>query len=288
MSHSQIVLSDGRLLAWHEFGDGAGLPCLFFPGSSSSGLAGRGLDISAKAAGIRLLAIDRPGLGHSDPAPARRLSEVPDDIVELLDQLDLDRVGVLGHSAGGATALAVTYRLPERVTATVVGAGSGPYSEEWFRAEAEIPSQSRAFYGLALRAPWIFGAVLRGSTPRTAKAIELTLGLISRGESPDAVYARTHPDDTRAALEAVADGFRLGSRGPTDDARLICLPWGFRVQDVAGHVHWWHGAQDANVRPAAGHAITSRLPNVTTHVVTGGHYALFDDTHPIWDPLQQT
>ena len=71
-----IRLRDGRVLAWHEFGDGAGVPCLLFPGSSSSGLAGRALDASAVRAGVRLLAIDRPGLGHSDPAPKRRLVDV--------------------------------------------------------------------------------------------------------------------------------------------------------------------------------------------------------------------
>ncbi|WP_422936374.1 alpha/beta fold hydrolase [Sinomonas sp. P47F7] len=285
---NKITLQDGRILAWHEFGEAAGQPCLFFPGSSSSGLAGRGLDASAKAAGIRLLAIDRPGLGHSDPAPTRTLADVPDDIRELLDEQGIQRVGVLAHSAGGATALALNYRLPERVTATVIGAGSGPYSEEWFRAEAEIPGMSRAFYGLALRAPRVFGAVLQSSTPRTAKAIDRTLGLIARGDSPDSVYARTHPDETRAALEAVADGFRQGSRGPTDDARLICRPWGFRVEDVTGHVEWWHGEQDANVRPAAGRAITSRLPDVTAHFVDGGHFALLDGSHPIWDALRRS
>lgn len=282
---NEMTLRDGRTLAWHDFGDAAGRPVLFFPGSSSSGLAGRGVDASARAAGIRLLSIDRAGLGHSDPAPARLLVDVPDDIAELLDRQGLDRVGVLGHSAGGATALAVTYRLPDRVTTTVIGAGSGPYAEEWFRAEAEIPGMSRTFYGLARHAPRIFGAVLRSSTPRTAKSIDRTLGMISRGESPDAVYARTHPDETRAALEAVADGFRQGSHGPTEDARLVCLPWGFRVEDVHGHVEWWHGLQDGNVRPAAGRAITSRLPDVTAHFVDGGHYALLDGTHPIWESL---
>lgn len=283
---SAVTLQDGRVLAWYEFGDADGVPCLFFPGSSSSGLAGSGLHASAKASGVRLLAVDRPGLGHSDPAQARRLADVPQDIRELLDALGIERVGVLAHSAGGATALAVTHLLRDRVTATVIGAGSGPYSEEWFRAEAEISGMSRAFYGLALRAPGVFGAVLRSSTPRTAKAIDRTLAMISRGGSPDAMYARRHPAETRAALEAVADGFRQGSRGPTDDARLICLPWGFRVEDVTGHVEWWHGEQDRNVRPAAGRAIIARLPDVTAHFVDGGHYALFDGTHPIWDALR--
>jgi pimeloyl-ACP methyl ester carboxylesterase len=285
---NEITLRDGRQLAWHEFGDVAGAPCLFFPGSSSSGIAGAGLDASARAAGIRLLAIDRAGLGHSSPAPERSLAAVPDDVRELLDQLRMDRVGLVGHSAGGPTVLAVAHRLPERVTAAVIGAGSGPYSEEWFRAEADIPRMTRAFYGLARRRPRIFGAMLRMGTPRSAKAIDRMLGMISRGDSPDAVFARAHPAETRSAMEAVADGFRQGSAGPTDDARLICMPWGFAVEEVPVRVEWWHGQQDRTVSPAAGRAVTSRLPDAATHLVPGGHSALFEQADQIWAPLVGT
>jgi pimeloyl-ACP methyl ester carboxylesterase len=284
----QIVLTGGRRLGWYEFGDGSGAPCLFLPGSSSSGIAGRALDAPATAAGIRLISIDRPGLGRSDRAPARRLVDWPDDIAELLDQVSIDRAGVLGHSAGGAFALAVADRLADRVSATIVCAGSGPYSERWFRDEAHQTPMSRVFYGLALHAPRLFGAVLSSGTPRTAKGIDRTVGLMSRGTSPDVVFARTHPEETRASLEAVADGFRQGREGPTDDARLICSPWGFELEDVHASVEWWHGAQDGTVKPEAGEAITSRLPHATMHLVDGGHTLLFERAQEILQPVRRT
>jgi pimeloyl-ACP methyl ester carboxylesterase len=276
-----IALSDGRTLAWYEFGDATGRPCLFLPGSSSSGLAGAPLHDAAIRAGIRLISLDRPGLGHSDRGPVRALVDWPADVVELLDALGADRAGVLGHSAGGAFALALARGVPERVSATVVCAGSGPYDEAWYREAAAQSATSRVFYGLARHAPRLFGALLQSSTARTPTAIDRTLALISRGTSPDAEFARTHPDDTRPALEAVADGFRQGSGGPTDDARLVCLPWGFRVEDVAAPVVWWHGEQDGNVKPSSGQAMVARLPQVTAHFVPGGHAVLFADPDPI-------
>jgi pimeloyl-ACP methyl ester carboxylesterase len=126
---------------------------------------------------------------------------------------------------------------------------------------------------------------MQSSTPRTATAIDRTLGLISRGASADAAFARTHADATRTALAAVADGFRQGSRGPTDDARLVCRPWGFRPEDVQAPIEWWHGEQDGNVRPAAGRAVVARLPHVTGHFVDGGHYLLFAEPGTILAPL---
>jgi pimeloyl-ACP methyl ester carboxylesterase len=284
----QIVLEDRRRLSWYEFGDASGAPCIFLPGSSSSGIAGRALDTAATAAGIRLISIDRPGLGHSDRAPVRRLVDWPDDVAALLDQEGIDRVGVLGHSAGGAFALAVADRLGDRVSATVVCAGSGPYSERWFRDEAHQTPTSRVFYGLALHAPRLFGAVLSAGTPRTAKGIDRTVSLMSRGTSPDGAFARTHPEETRAAMEAVADGFRQGHEGPTDDARLICSPWGFELEDVHAPVEWWHGEQDGTVKPEAGRAITARLPHATMHLVEGGHTLLFERPQEILEPVRRT
>lgn len=276
-----VSLWDGRILAWHEFGAPDGRPCLFLPGSSSSGLAGAPLHEAAERAGIRLLSLDRPGLGLSDPAPDRPLADWPADVIELLDALGIERIGLLGHSAGGAFALAAAHHLGDLSTAVVICAGSGPYDEAWYRADAAQNATSRVYYALARHAPGLFGALLSSGTARTPAAIDRTLALISRGSSPDAEFAQSRPDETRLALEAVADGFRGGSRGPVDDARAVCRPWGFRVEDVSAPVVWWHGEQDGNVKPSAGHAMVARLPQATAHFVDGGHTLLFAEPDPI-------
>jgi pimeloyl-ACP methyl ester carboxylesterase len=269
------TLSDGRTLSWYEYGDRGGSPCLFLPGTATSGRAGAALDAAATAGGVRLISVDRPGLGHSDPAPARRLIDWVGDIQQLVDHEGLDRFGLLGHSAGGAYALAVAERLGDRVSRTVVGAGSAPYSEDWTRTDGMVSKVSRFYYGLAVRAPRLFGALYLLSAPRSAKAVDRLMAMTTRGESPNAQFARAYPDQTRASLEALADGCRQGAAGLTNDIVTLCRPWGFDLRDVAGPVEWWHGEQDTNVSPQSGREITSRLPEVTTHFVHGGHYVLF-------------
>jgi pimeloyl-ACP methyl ester carboxylesterase len=282
------ALDDGRGLAWYEFGDPDGSPCLFLPGAGIAGSAGAALDVAATVGGIRLICPDRPGLGHSDPAPPRPLVDWAGDVGHLMGHLGIERFGLLGHSAGGAYALAVAHVHPDRVLGTVIGAGSPPYAEAWTHAEGMMSRMSRLYYGLALRTPRLFGALYLLSAPRSAKAVDRLLALAARGESPNARFARAYPDETRASLQALADGCRQGAGGPTGDIVALCKPWGFDLSDVTVPVEWWHGEQDTNVTPRSGRAMTSRLPAVTAHFVDGGHYALFEHAAEAMPPLRAT
>jgi pimeloyl-ACP methyl ester carboxylesterase len=270
-----MTLADGRTLAWYEYGDRAGVPCLFFAGAVTSGRAGTCLHEAAMTNQVRLISVDRPGLGQSDPAPTRPLVDWGRDVEQLIDHLDVGRFGVIGHSAGGAFALAVAHRLADRVSGTLIGAGSAPYGENWVRADGLMSRADRLYFGLALRAPDLFGRLYLLSAPRSARAVNRFAALASRGKSADAEFARSYPQLTRSAMEALVDGCRQGVSAPIDDTVVLCRPWGFTLQAVAGRVEWWHGKQDANVSLQSAREVTSRLPNARTHIVDGGHYVLF-------------
>ncbi|MDQ0140235.1 alpha/beta fold hydrolase [Cupriavidus necator] len=66
---------------------------------------------------FRVIAVDRPGAGHSTrmPGAAADLPAQADALAALCDQLGLERPLVVGHSLGGAIALALAVRHPERV-----------------------------------------------------------------------------------------------------------------------------------------------------------------------------
>jgi pimeloyl-ACP methyl ester carboxylesterase len=70
----RVRLRDGRALAYAEWGDEHGRPVFFFHGSPLSRL--RCPDGEAtEAAGVRLVAVDRPGFGGSDLQPGCRLED---------------------------------------------------------------------------------------------------------------------------------------------------------------------------------------------------------------------
>jgi pimeloyl-ACP methyl ester carboxylesterase len=66
-------LPDGRELAWLELGKPKGPPVFFFHGTPGSRLQATTNEKSIFAAGVRLIAVDRPGYGHSTYQRDRRL-----------------------------------------------------------------------------------------------------------------------------------------------------------------------------------------------------------------------
>lgn len=77
------------------------------------------------AAGLRVVAFDRPGSGLSDKPLRFDYSQAAqaDFTVQLMDVLGIRRAVLAGHSAGGNVVLHVARRRPERVAGLVVAAG---------------------------------------------------------------------------------------------------------------------------------------------------------------------
>lgn len=73
----------------------------------------------------RVIAVDLPGFGRSGPPPGGYSIEAfADAIAELLKQLDLPKVVVVGHSIGGLLAVRFAHRHPDLVDAIVLAAGT--------------------------------------------------------------------------------------------------------------------------------------------------------------------
>lgn len=98
-------LPDGRLLGWAEWGPSDGFPVLLCPGAVTSRWLGFGADAVA-ALRVRLVSVDRPGLGGSTPAPGRMFGDFADDIRRLAALRGLGRPAVIENSQGAPFALA--------------------------------------------------------------------------------------------------------------------------------------------------------------------------------------
>ena len=107
--------ADGTRLAYHQAGEGRPLICL--PGGPMQASAYLG-DLGGLSAHRRLVLLDLRGTGESaipaDPASYRCDRQV-DDVEALRVHLGLDRIDLLGHSAGAALALLYAARHPDRV-----------------------------------------------------------------------------------------------------------------------------------------------------------------------------
>ena len=115
--HGALRLPDGRAMAWAEYGSARGLPCLLIPDTASSRLApGWLLHDSALPAVIRMLAIDRPGIGVSDPIGLGGGEQPAEDLRRMVETLAVGRVAVIGIGQGADDAFAFAARYPALVT----------------------------------------------------------------------------------------------------------------------------------------------------------------------------
>src|SRR3954452_16993060 len=96
------VLRDGRTLEYWEGGDPHGRGVVFHPGSPCTRVMGREGHDAALAAGVRLVAISRPGYGGSTlPNGRPSLRAVGIDTAALARGLGMEHYAVLGASGGG-------------------------------------------------------------------------------------------------------------------------------------------------------------------------------------------
>jgi len=115
-TNKTIHLHDGRTLGYAEYGRADGKALFYFHGHPGARLEARFLAEQAAQTGIRLIGVDRPGMGQSSFQTGRRLLDWPDDVAELADSLQLDRFAVVGFSGGGPYALACAYKISHRLT----------------------------------------------------------------------------------------------------------------------------------------------------------------------------
>jgi len=106
-----VECADGRRLAFREYGAVDGAPVFNF-----HGWPGSRLDFAANdaAAGVRVVAVDRPGMGGSDFQRRRRVLDWPADVAAVADAFGLDRFAVLGFS----------FRIPARARVRVCAGGT--------------------------------------------------------------------------------------------------------------------------------------------------------------------
>jgi len=113
----------GRRVRYVDMGEGAPLVLLHGTGGAWQSWL---LNLEGLAERLRVIAIDLPGFGQSDPLPpAPDMSAYAASIAALLDQLGLDRVSILGHSLGGVAAMRFAFEHPQRTASMILLDGGG-------------------------------------------------------------------------------------------------------------------------------------------------------------------
>lgn len=238
----RLRLSDGRRLAFREYGDPAGRAVLCFHEGMGSSLLPPGAGALAWQRGLRILAPERPGFGLSDPPPPgfRWFEGVADDMLALLADRGVDRVRIAAVLSSAPCALHTAERLGERAELVLLCSGRAPRRTRIDRASS-LYARMRA--GMEAQ-PWAVEALF--AILRLRVSPQLTRQMIGRtaaGTPGDAAYLEAHPEFADYVCQYVGECFARTSRGPAHELSAFRRGENEPAPRVAAPLAVWHGGQ---------------------------------------------
>ncbi|KAH7233385.1 Alpha/Beta hydrolase protein [Fusarium tricinctum] len=275
-----IDLSDGRHLGYHEYGDPKGLPVIYLHGSPDSGVTLSGFeDPLAKRLGVRWIAPDRPGIGHSTYQPNRKVLDYPADLRSLIEHLELDQYRIIGTSGGTGYTLACAQALPrDALLAVGICAGVGPWeagsagqSETMRQLMMIWKSQNQEFVKYLEN---IFLAAAQDPDPSKMEAVWKEQ---LKGFQPADREVLATPDALQSAVKVFRQVYAQGGAGHGMEMKLITEPWGFQIEDIDYEgIRLWYGSADENTSPEMGRYMAERLPKSVYKEYPGEtHYSMW-------------
>ncbi|WP_148616038.1 alpha/beta fold hydrolase [Nocardioides rubriscoriae] len=264
-----VAVRGDRRLSFAEYGAPRGDALVWMHGTPG---ARRQIPLEARAYaldhGLRIIGIDRPGIGSSTAHLYRDIYDWTGDLELLLDALGVDTVHVVGLSGGGPYALAAGAGLPGRVLGVGVLGGVAPTVGpdavgggiiQLAVALAPLLTATRVPLGIALT------NAIRLVRPLAGTGLDLYAAVQPAGDKN--LLAR--PEFKAMFLDDLLNGARFQTLAPLSDLVLFTRDWGFRAADVVAPVRWWHGDADHIVPFAHGAHLVSRLPDAEMSVIAG-------------------
>jgi pimeloyl-ACP methyl ester carboxylesterase len=280
MDAQTITRPDGRHVAFDVHGPADGpvvLLCHAAPGS-------RRFDpdpAATTAAGVRLVTVDRPGYGGSDPVSRGIVPTIPvsaDDAAAVLDHLGVRSAVLAGWSAGGRVAAALAAARPDVASALFLIATPAPDDD----------------------VPWVddtYRPAIAAMRSAPADAVDMMVANLTAatggdegGDGDATVLVTGGPADERAlaadgalrdrVVAMVAEAMAQGPVGTAADiVAYTVADWGFDPAAIGAPTTCVYGADDTLVPPAHGEWWAARIPAARVEVVDGaGHLVVV----PAW------
>jgi pimeloyl-ACP methyl ester carboxylesterase len=264
-------LPDGRALAYCEYGVPDGIPVFNFHGLPGSRIDTRIIADEARAAGLRLITADRPGIGRSDPVRGKRTyAGWAHDVANLADALDIERFSVVGYSCGGPYALAVAAELPERVER--VGLVSSVATSEMPGYRKGLAPTDKSMTALSRYAPWLARAFVGQAVSQARRRPDKFGAQLDRDLRSEPDRAILDQGLRPTVVELFKECTRNGPAGMVEDFAVWARPSHIRFEDIKAPTGLWHGDADTSVPVEHSRWLASRIPGALLTVLPGaGH-----------------
>ena len=241
---SAIQLDAKRKLGYAEFGPPHGLPILWFHGTP-----GARTQIPFKAReyanenDIRIICVERPGIGDSTPHLYVCIKDIVYDIEKLLMHLKIQQFGLVGLSGGGPYVLACSEYFKERVYGAAILGGVAPTigDEAPLGGPAQRAIKIERFLCFAHKPiSRILKSTIQSTSAYALPILDFGVKFIKNTET----LTLSRPEMKEMILDDIISGTKSNFSSLIFDIILFARPWGFSVKDITTPTHFWAGTED--------------------------------------------
>jgi len=264
-----VAVRGDRRLSFAEYGSRRGPAIVWMHGTPG---ARRQIPLEARAYaerhGLRLIGLDRPGIGSSTSHLYPDILDWTRDLELVLETLAIDTVRMIGLSGGAPYALAAGAALPDRVHGVGVLGGVAPTrgTDAATGGAVQLAVHLAPLLTVA-RVPLSVALTqsIRIARPLAGPALDLYAAVQPPGDK----NLLSRPEFKAMFLDDLLNGSRFQTSAPVNDLILFTRHWGFDLGDVAVPVLWWHGDEDHIVPFRHGRHVVDRLPDARLSVIDG-------------------
>lgn len=274
------TLHEGRhgVVGLHVLGPADGMPVLLLHGALFGIAAMPALQDAAATLGLRLIAPERPGYGHTAlpdgaaPDGAALVALATRQATEILDKLGIQRVVVVAHDIGTRFAAELAAEARDRVAA-VIAAPATPPMQTWTQT-ADMPTRHRVNAWAAQHLPGLMDKIVSMGLAQVArKGSGVIPQLVFDGCDFDQAVLR-RSDASAALQEAFALAMAQSGVGFRADMRLTNENWQATAPRIAAPFLCLHGSESRTVSRNAVEQLAQMLPKGRFRLVEGAGHSL--------------
>lgn len=188
----------------------------------------------------------------------RKLLDWPNDVLQIANQLKIDKFSIIGVSGGGPYAAVCAYKISNRLKKVGIVVGLAPtYIEGLLEGTSELSKLGWRNYA---RFP-LLGKLSSWLHYINAKCgPSLGLHRFMFGAKADRKIF-SNAEVRRITRRAYQEAFRSGYKGVELDLKLYTNDWGFNLRDIKSKVFLFYGKDDKNVSIKMGRYYASQIQN---------------------------
>jgi pimeloyl-ACP methyl ester carboxylesterase len=265
-SSLRVTTADGRTLSGRSFGPTDGTPILFIAGAAT----GKSMSFGDELLGrfnVRLLTMDRPGIGDSSGYETRTLDSTSNDYRVFVEQtLGIRGVSipVIANSQGGVFGLSAA--LHGWVSRLVLASPADEISNPTIHTM--LPHEATQLADIACSDPEQAANILATFTPQGMET------MVINGSHPSDQAFYQQPAFLARYRKTLEEGFAQDGKGYVTDTLIAMRPWNLKLTDIHIPTTILYGAHDRSHSPDKTATLTSRIPAAKRVVIDDAGGAL--------------